>query len=503
MEFEFRPRPASAASRIDPEGPMRILVLADLCGAARSGAAPLAERRPARIDLDEFGNVLTRLAPRAAVTMTDGDPPVEIPIRDLESFEPDRLYASLDVFGELRRMRSRLSDPATFRDAADELMRGAEPAPPPAPSSPADGNADAEGGSVFEQLLGGSPGAAAPATAPAATGATLRPDIRRFVSSLIEPHLVPATDPQQPQLVATVDDAIAATMRRILHDAGFRALEAAWRGVRWLVDGLETDEQLQLSVLDVSRQELLQDQRDAAGDASRSALHAILVERDAATLGGQPWSALVCDCSFAPGAEDAGLLGGLADVAAAAGGPILAAASPAAAGCPSLLTARDPREWSAPDDEHWRALRASSRASWIGLALPRILLRRPYGRRSEPVESFDFEELGASAGHEQYLWGNASFACAMLLGMAFTERQWSMEPGDVLEIGDLPTCTRDEDGERRLVPCAEVLLNDRAVDAMLARGLMPLQSHASANVARLARFQSIADPPTPLSGPWA
>ena len=141
-------------------------------------------------------------------------------------------------------------------------------------------------------------------------------------------------------------------------------------------------------------------------------------------------------------------------------------------------------------------------ASWLGLALPRILLRNPYGKRTDPVEAFDFEEIADVHEHEAFLWGNPAFACAQLLGAAFEEQGWSLQPGERLEIDDLPAYTYQEDGESRLLPCAELCLTERAAEAILERGLMPLMSYKNRDAVRLARFQSLAFPPAPLRGAW-
>ena len=152
--------------------------------------------------------------------------------------------------------------------------------------------------------------------------------------------------------------------------------------------------------------------------------------------------------------------------------------------------------------KRWQALRESAAAPWIGLALPRVLLRLPYGPQTNPVERFEFEELSPGRDHEAYLWGNPAFACAMLIGTAFAERGWSMEPGDHLDIEDLPAHTYEEAGESKMKPCAEVCLGERAGTAILDRGVMPLLSYRNRNAARLMRFQSLADPPAGLRGPW-
>ena len=51
---------------------------------------------------------------------------------------------------------------------------------------------------------------------------------------------------------------------------------------------------------------------------------------------------------------------------------------------------------------------AAVRRRWIGLAAPRVLLRRPYGQRSDPIDSFTFDEFEGAPPQEELLWGHAS-----------------------------------------------------------------------------------------------
>jgi len=131
-----------------------------------------------------------------------------------------------------------------------------------------------------------------------------------------------------------------------------------------------------------------------------------------------------------------------------------------------------------------------------------VLLRLPYGSATDEVDGFAFEEFTSAREHEWYLWGNPAFVCVRLLAEAFVERGWAMEPGDFLEVGDCPAHAVAEEGETRLQPCAEVILPERAAEEILRRGPMPVLSYPNRNAVRLLRFQSLADPPTPLLGPW-
>ena len=172
-------------------------------------------------------------------------------------------------------------------------------------------------------------------------------------------------------------------------------------------------------------------------------------------------------------------------------------------GCGSFAETLEPRRWHPATADSWHALRRLPQATWLGLALPRFLLRLPYGKETGATEDFAFEEFGPAPRHEHYLWANAGLACAYLLGEAFSESGWDLRPGEVSEISGLPMHTYRTDGESYLKPCAEALLSEHAAEAILDQGLMPLVSIKGSDAVRLIRFQSIAEPARALSGRWS
>lgn len=148
------------------------------------------------------------------------------------------------------------------------------------------------------------------------------------------------------------------------------------------------------------------------------------------------------------------------------------------------------------------ALRAVPEAASIGLALPRFLLRLPYGRKTDTIESFDFEEMMQPPEHEDYLWANPAFAGALLLAQSFSEHGWYMRPGTHGQMDVLPLHVYERDGESELKPCAEVLLTEESAERVLEHGLIPLVSLKGQDALRLVRFQSIAEPLRALAGRW-
>ena len=476
MEFNLS-LSRQAAPRISNRGPMRLLVMGDFSGQPAAARRPLAERATQRVDVDNLDEVMGRLMPRLQL------PAAELDFAGLEEFHPDALYARLPVFSALRQMRQRLADPARFAQAAAELGQGAGAVPSASPLAPALAAADA---GLLAQLLGGNPVArAAPAGPAAAPPASV---IDAYIRSIVAPHIVPDIAAQQAGLIASVDAAITDQMRALLHAPAFQQLESAWRGVQWLISNLELDEQLQLHLFDLSREELLDDVVAAQGRIDQTGTYRALVDRWRNQPGGQGWSLITGLFSFGPSVEDVGLLAALGMLASQAGGPVLAAGDPALAGDASPALAG------------WHSLRQSEVAPWIGLAAPRVLLRLPYGQASDPVERVAFEEFGAVPALAQFLWANGGLACALLIGRAFTARGWGFEPGDEREIADLPAYSFVKDGERELQACAEQYLGEAAGELLMAAGLMPVMSHRHRNAVTPMRLQSVAGPSQPLRG---
>ena len=517
LQFDFTfSHPQEAPSvRHRTNDAMRILLMGDFSGRSnrdlQESGGKLANRPVTPVDVDNFDDTMARIAPQLGLPIGNtAESGMAIHFTQIDDFHPDKLYEKLELFQALRAQRGRLMDPATFSQAAAELQHEAQKPEQAADQSTlaTDGKTPSlkeNEGSMLERLLGKQP--SQKEDMPFSARQTGRQaGTRQFIKSIVEPYIVPETDPFQPQYVAAVDEAISEQMRAILHHPDFQALEALWRSAHDLVTSLETGQDLKLYLLDVSRDELAEDIKTTQGQLEESGLYRLLVEKGSGTLGGEPWSMLIGDYTFTTKAENLSLLAALGAISSQAGGPFLAAADASILGCQSLIKTPDPGNWKIEDREakqHWQTLRQSAVASWIGLALPRVLLRLPYGKNSDPLDCFEFEELHQEREHNNYLWGNPAFACAMLIATAYQTNGWSMEPGDFLDAEDLPAHTFTQENESKMMACAEIFLTEHSAEAILERGLMPLISYRNRNAVRLMRFQSIAEPLKALAGPWA
>jgi type VI secretion system protein ImpC len=491
-----------------PEKPSCIVLLGNFCGrsAEMRRESRIANRRPVLVDGDSFDEVFAGLGAEISMPI-GGSLPVTLRFSQLGDFHPDRLFERADLFRRLREVRLHLHDPAAFAATAEEL--GVRPGPqtaakPTAAATPsgivASKFVHGRAGGLLEEIVERANGRATggrPSRAPEA--------LQDFVQWVTQPHLAAAPDPRQAELIGVIDRALSAQMRALLHVPAFQELEAAWRALFFLVRRMKAGPQLKLYLVDISKEELAAD-LNSSHDFGSSEAYRLLVEKTFGTPGSEPWALIVGNYTFGPKREDAELLGRLARMANAARAPFIAAASPRLQGCASLGDTPNPRDWRVTPDTDgavaWSALRRLPEACAIGLALPRFLLRLPYGKKTDAIESFDFEETLGIPDHEDYLWGHPAFACAVLLAQSFSEYGWEMRPGVHAQIDGLSLHVCEQDGESALKPCAEALLTEDAAARVLENGLMPLASLKGRDAVRLVRFQSIAEPLRALAGRW-
>ena len=116
----------------------------------------------------------------------------------------------------------------------------------------------------------------------------------------------------------------------------------------------------------------------------------------------------------------------------------------------------------------------------VVLGFPNVLLRQPYGKRSDPIDAFDFDELGTRPDHDAFLWGSASIVTALM---------WLT---DTLIIDDALLVTYDDGGSQAIKPPTGAYISDSAAEVLLARGIVPLLAQRGGTDIRAPRLQSMA-----------
>jgi type VI secretion system protein ImpC len=502
MEFDFsfggkggRPR-----GRRDDEAPFQLLLVGDFSGrgARRAGgeaAAPL--KRAVVVDAGDLDRAFATFDAAVPVALT-GFTEEMVRFGNVEDFHPDRLFARMALFETARALRRELAAPSpsdeTFAKAEAWITAVTGTAAPTltAPVAAAAAGDTESAASAIERLLG----KAATTAAPAAVRTSA---VDAILERVVRPHVSRDVGERRGMLLSAVDQTLTALMRAVLASPGIRALEATWRGAERVARTIDTDETLKIGFFDACAQDLVDAFAAAGGKLEQSDPHRLLV------ADGRGWSVIATAFEFGREVADLQLLATLGALAGRAGAVLLADAAPALVGCASPTEAADPARWQAPTGDvgaFWSALRSSPLAASIGLVLPRVLARLPYGAKTDRAEAFAFDELTAAATRSPIagrVWGSGAFGVAELLGAAFREDGWSASFDAAADLEDLPSHTYDDDGESRLAPAGEIPLSEASATALLSRGIMPLCARRDRAALRRVRTVSISDPPRDLS----
>jgi type VI secretion system protein ImpC len=303
--------------------------------------------------------------------------------------------------------------------------------------------------------------------------------------------------------IAELDRKISEQLNLVMHHADFQKLESAWRGLHYLVNNTETDQLLKIRVFNISKKELGKTLKRYKGTAwDQSPIFKKVYEEEYGQLGGEPYGCLVGDYYFDHSPQDVEMLGGIAQVAAAAHAPFISAANSTLMGMDNWNELANPRDlakiFSTPDYASWRSLRESDDAKYLGLTMPRTLARLPYGAKTNPVDEFDFEEDTTGADSSKYTWQNAAYAMAVNINRSFKEYGWcsrirGIESGGAVEGLPVHTFPTDDGGVDMKCP-TEIAITDRRSAELDKMGLMPLVHRKNSDMAAFISAQSLAKP---------
>ena len=280
-------------------------------------------------------------------------------------------------------------------------------------------------------------------------------------------------------MISEIDVKLSRQLDQIMHASDFQKLESAWRGLKLLVDRTNFRENVRLSLLNVSKADLQADFEDAP-EITKSGLYKQVYSNEYGTFGGEPYGMMCANYYFDPGAQDVALLGSVASVAAMAHAPFIAAAGEKFFGVDSfeeLPNLKDLKSiFEGPQYTKWQSFRASEDSRNVALTAPKFLLRLPYNPESNPVKAFDYKE-DVTSGHNDFLWGNTSFAFATRVTDSFAKFRWCpniIGPTSGGAVEDLPLHQFQAMGEVQTKIPTEVLLSERREFEMAEEGFIPL-----------------------------
>jgi type VI secretion system protein ImpC len=292
------------------------------------------------------------------------------------------------------------------------------------------------------------------------------------------------TDRMLGERIKAIDELLSVQLNEVLHAPEFQKLEGSWRGLQYLTTNSETGAMLKVKVLNVSKKDVLKD-FTKQNDWEMSGTFKKIYGEGLDTLGGEPFGCLIGDYEMTRHPEDIQFLSNMSNVAAAAHTPFLTAASPALFNWDSFTQLPDPRDieliFTSDAYVQWRDFRKSDDSRYVGLCMPHVLMRLPYGKDTSPVEEFGYEENVDGRDHSKYLWGNAAYALGTRITDAFSRHEWcaairGVEGGGLVE--GLPAHTfKTDDGDYTVKCPTEIAIGDRREHELSKLGFIALQHY--------------------------
>lgn len=289
--------------------------------------------------------------------------------------------------------------------------------------------------------------------------------------------------------IAELDYQISRQLDKVMHHPDFQRIEAQWRGLKHLVDNTDYRQNVRTEILDISKDDLRQDFEDAP-EIIQSGLYWHVYSSEYDQPGGEPIAAIISSYEFDASAQDVALLRHISKVAAATHMPFLGSAGP------KFFLKENMEQVAAIKDignyfdraEYikWKSFRETDDSRYIGLVMPRVLGRLPYGPDTVPVRSFNYVEEVKGPDHEKYLWTNATFAFAANMVRSFTRNGWCVQirgPQAGGAVKNLPIHLYDLGTGNQVKIPSEVLLPETREFEFSNLGFIPLSYYKNRDYA--------------------
>ncbi len=289
--------------------------------------------------------------------------------------------------------------------------------------------------------------------------------------------------------IAEIDRKISAQLDQILHHPNFQKMEAAWRSLKFLVDRTDFRKNIKIDMLDISKDDLAEDFEDAP-ETIQAGLYKHVYTNEYDTPGGEPYAAMVSNYEFTSSSPDVALMQQVSRVASSCHCPFIGSASA------QFFNKEKVQDLTRIEDLHnymerseflkWNAFRNTEDARYVGLTLPRFMLRLPYGPDTTPVKEFNYAESVTGDDHDKYLWGNASFAFATNMVRSFIDNGWCVQirgPEAGGKVEDLPIHLFDVGKGKQMKIPTEILIPETREFEFAQEGFIPLSFYKNRDYA--------------------
>nr|WP_314527495.1 type VI secretion system contractile sheath large subunit [uncultured Pseudomonas sp.] len=289
--------------------------------------------------------------------------------------------------------------------------------------------------------------------------------------------------------IAALDAQLSRQLDAVMHHPDFQRTESTWRGVKSLIDQTDFRQNVRIELLDISKDHLVQDFEDAP-EIAQSGLYMHTYTQEYDTPGGEPIAAAVSNYEFDRSPQDIALLRNISKVSAAAHMPFIGAVGPAFFGKQSMEEVAAIKDIGNYFDRaeyiKWKAFRDTDDARYIGLVMPRVLGRLPYGPDTIPVRSFNYVKSIKGPDHDKYLWTNASFAFAANMVKSFIANGWCVQirgPQSGGAVTELPIHLYDLGTGNQVKIPSEVMIPETREFEFANLGFIPLSYYKNRDYA--------------------
>lgn len=481
------------------ERPHRIVVVGEFSGADR-------DHKPVKVDKYNFDDVIQAYGgqllfePPNRIGAGQSKLVVDIDVTQLNDFTPAGLIRQVPELRRAVRFRDSLNDLArnklSFSDFEEELSvfsgfsAFAEPlrlvkgafedstrkqtaSAPPAPRAPRQENDSGDLSRLLDMVDTGAPSASPQMEA-----------LERSIREIGSANSHESTPQAMQRAIALTERVIEQQLDLLLHHPVIQKREAMWRGLKFLVDHVDSSADVEVELLDAPQ-----------GQATQ-AIEKWVVEPELHGRTQESLTLVVALYEIDNNPTDLDWLQALAAHAEALQVPLVTAASHRFFGLEEGGSLGDlpylGNFLDTPEYDQWNSLRDKESARWLAVAVNPFLLRLGY--QGKERKSAGFRETVQR--EDELLWGNPAWLLATLVAQSLAKYHWPTEITGLKNgsIGNLHVHeTTTKNGRETQIPL-RALLSEQLIEDLAEAGFMALACQPDRDDAYLFRAPCVHRP---------
>lgn len=299
-----------------------------------------------------------------------------------------------------------------------------------------------------------------------------------------EGTVVKGFNTQMTQSVITkIDSIINEQINVIIKTNEFKNLESSWGGIKDLIDNTNFHSNIKIDLFDITKDELAADFDCNSIDVTGSEFFKKTYLSEYDQYGGEPYGSFIGLYDFDHSTEDIDFLSTMGKMASVNHAPFVGSLSPSFFGMDKfeeLLEIKDLNKFMQhPRYRRWNKLRDSREAVYLGLTMPRYMVREPWEMEVNPAgKAFKaFNETINPENDKSFVWAPSSLLFARNLTRSFEETgwcQWIRGPKGGGHVEDLPSFKFNTRGKDEVKSPVEVTLPDNKELSLAKAGIISL-----------------------------